>query len=66
MYSLALDYWYKKRFEHISKKLNKEIDREHDLILRKSYTKKELVFCMKIFLLFGVGLGVWIGYLIWR
>jgi len=58
MYSSALEYWYKKRYRNIEEKENTKYP------ICRMYTSKQLKFGMRMYLLFGMGLGVFMGYLI--
>jgi len=58
MYSSALEYWYKKRYKNIEEKGNTKYP------IGKMYTSKQLKFGMRMYLLFGIGLGIFMGYLI--
>lgn len=59
MYSSALDYWYKKRHES-------SVRKEFSTSEKKEYSSKQLKFGMRTYLFVGIGLGIWMGYLIWR
>jgi len=58
MYSSALEYWYKKRYKNIEEEENTRYP------ISKMYTSKQLKFGMRMYLLFGIGLGIFMGYLI--
>jgi len=58
VYSSALEYWYKKRYKNIEEKENTKYS------IGKMYTSKQLKFGMRMYLLFGIGLGIFMGYLL--
>jgi len=58
VYSSALEYWYKKRYKNIEEEENTKYP------ISKMYTSKQLKFGMRMYLLFGIGIGIFMGYLL--
>jgi len=58
MYSSALNYWYKKKYKNMEEEENTKYP------ICKMYTSKQLKFGMRMYLLFGIGLGIFMGCLI--
>jgi len=59
MYNSALEYWYKKRYKNME---DEEENKRYPI--SKMYTSKQLKFGMRMYLLFGIGIGIFMGYLI--
>jgi len=59
MYSSSLDFWYKKN--------SKDTEKQEEIIMpvERKYSLKELKFGMRTYMIIGIALGNWMGYMLW-